>query len=109
MVEEWKIIREYENSSVKHISGDKVLLSNTGRVKLVNDLLPDLELTLDNGGLYITSKRPEMHMKGINWPCKTMYRTIYTLFKGKPKKGYNIHHMLNHLVRTAYHHADGPS
>lgn len=103
MIEEWKIIKEYKsynNGISLHLKGDKILLSNTGRVKIVNDLLPDLELTLENGGLYISKRTHiyDIYINGLSWSNQTMYRTIYTLFKGKPKKGYNIHHIdFNHL------------
>jgi hypothetical protein len=111
MIEEWKVIKEWNgvtNKNSTHCSGDRIYVSNTGKVKL-----NDTELTLDRG-LYI-NKDYEICIVGTSWPFGNMYRTIYQLFTGKLKKGYgwNIHHIdgnhynnsLDNLLQvTAFEH-----
>lgn len=96
MIEEWKCIKEHKsklcNKQSLHIPGDKIYVSNTGKVRL-----NDIELTLDRG-LYI--RNGEIKIVGCSWPYKTMHRTIYTLFVGEPHHDvwHNIHHIdCNHF------------
>lgn len=111
MIEEWKLIKEWNGlttSTSTHCTGDKLYVSNTGKVKL-----NDIELTLDKG-LYI-NKGYEICIVGTSWPLGNMHRTIYQLFTGKLKKGcgWNIHHIdgnhynnnINNLVQlTPFEH-----
>ena len=111
MIEEWKLIKEWNGVTQKtniHCTGDKLYVSNTGKVRL-----NDIELTLDRG-LYI-NKDKEIHIVGASWPYGNIHRTIYKLFTGELKKGcgWNIHHIdgnhynnnLDNLVQlTAFEH-----
>lgn len=95
MIEEWKVLKEWNKLPQKastHIKGDKLYISNTGKVRL-----NDIELTLDRG-LYI--KNGEIHIVGCSWPYNTMHRTVYTLFVKEPHHDvwHNIHHIdFNHF------------
>lgn len=92
MIEEWRCIKEWKTNGIKgksyHLKGDKIYVSNTGKVRL-----NDIELTFDRG-LYLDNKY-EVKIVGVNWPYKTMHRTIYTLFIGEPHHDcyHNIHHI----------------
>lgn len=90
MEEQWKCIKEYNNQPIRgnslHIPGDKIWVSNTGKVRL-----NDEELTL-NKGLYI--RNGEIYIIGVGWPNKTMYRTIYNLFIGPTHN--DVHHNIHH-------------
>lgn len=94
MEEQWKLFRVYKSTSTYHIAGDKLYISNKGRIKLNDDIL-------DFGkGLYIS--KGEIH---IVLPCSfgkrlNLYRTVYDMFGDGLQYGcnYNIHHIdYNHL------------
>ena len=91
-MEQWKVIKEYKSDSRLHLRGDKIYVSDRGRVRL-NGIVLDY-----TNGLYVSGG--ELHIYGCGFKYKNMHRTIYQLFKGDLKYGsnYNIHHInYNHL------------
>ena len=89
MKEEWKLIKEYKTLSTLHLPGDKIYVSNTGKVKM-----NDIELTLDRG--IVLSKQGEKQIYSVGL-SNNLYRIIYELFVGE------LHHDCWHNV----HHIDG--
>ena len=93
MEEQWKLFKVYKSNSTYHIAGDKIYISNKGRIKLNDDIL-------DFGkGLYVD--RGEIHIPYCSFGKRlNLYRTVYDLFGGGLQYGcnYNIHHIdYNHL------------
>ena len=39
MEEQWKLFKVYKSNSIYHIAGDKIYISNKGRIKLNDDIL----------------------------------------------------------------------
>lgn len=93
MKEQWKLLKEITTTqSQYYIKGDKIYISNTGKIKLNDEVLSI------GHGLYVSGK--ELHIVGMSFPENNMYRTIYKLFTNNLKHGtaYNIHHIdYNHL------------
>lgn len=95
MDEIWKLIQTYKTNTQTHLKGDKVYVSNKGRVKF-NDII------LDYGkGLYVNNGQQCIYRCKL--PENTFHRTIYKLFVGEIKyKGYQIHHIdFNHINNDA--------
>lgn len=97
MKEEWICIKEYKSNGIKgishHLKGDKIFVSNTGKVKL-----NDIELTLDKG-LYINDLN-EICIVGCGWPYSTFHRTVYTLFVKEPH--HDVYHNIHHIDGNHY-------
>lgn len=93
MEEQWKLFRVYKSTSTYHIAGDKIYISNKGRIKLNDDIL-------DFGkGLYVLKE--EIRLLSCSFGKRgKLYRVVYDMFGGGLRYGcnYNIHHIdYNHL------------
>ena len=93
MEEQWKLFKVYKSTSIYHIAGDKIYISNKGRIKLNDDIL-------DFGkGLYVLNGELRIFYCSFG-KRHNLYRTVYDLFRGGLRYGcnYNIHHKdYNHL------------
>jgi hypothetical protein len=93
MKEQWKLFKVFKSTSTYHIAGDKLYISNKGRIKLTDDILEF------GKGLYI-SKR-EIHILSCSFGKQhNLYRLVYDMFGDGLQYGYNynVHHKdYNHL------------
>ena len=93
MEEQWKLFKVYKSNSIYHIAGDKIYISNKGRIKLNDDIL-------DFGkGLYVLNGELRIFYCSFGKRLN-LYRTVYDIFGDGLRFGcnYNIHHIdYNHL------------
>lgn len=93
MEEQWKLFKVYKSTSIYHIAGDKLYISNKGRIKLTDDIL-------DFGkGLYVLKGEICMFKCSFG-KRRNLYRVVYDMFGDGLQYGcnYNIHHKdYNHL------------
>lgn len=88
MEENWVVLKEYISDTPYHLKGDKLFLSDKGRLKYNDDIL-------DYGnGLYIGNDY-QIHVVGYQFKYKNIHRTVYAMFKEIPHNDiyHNVHHI----------------
>ena len=98
MIEEWKLVRQIKRNSGLIV---KYMVSNYGNVKLqayVQDKFVAEEQLYLGYGLYISGT--ELSILNVG---KTIYRLVYSLFKGNIPRGYQIHHLDYHSLVLSHH------